>query len=347
MMEINNNIEAIIFKTFSDEASTEEIEKVDLWIKENDEHKRVFMHLKNIWDVANTPFDPDDIDTEKAFQNIVSQIDSQQDSYNSLKRKSFSYYWQQVAAIIVIPLLLLSTYFYFTRSEKKEYATVYQEVFAPYGTRSVINLPDSSKVWLNAGSSIKYPLHFDGEERHIALNGEAYFEVKSDKKNPFIVHTKQIEIRATGTAFNVEAYQKDSMTAVTLVKGIVDVKIGNEESLLTPGDKMDYNHVTHGKSINGTDTYKWCSWKDGVLAFRNDPLEYVFKRLGQMYNINFVIRDNSLKQYVYHATFEGESLDEILHLLEVSAPIRYTKTQDRKDSNNYYHKQTIIVHKLR
>lgn len=345
MMKINDNIEGIIFKTFSGEASTEEIERVDLWVKENDEHKKVFMHLKNIWDVANPPFNPEDIDTEKAYANIISQIDPPLKNNKQDIHKSFLYYWQRVAAIIAIPLLLLSTYFYFTRSEKKTYATVYQEVFAPYGTRSVVNLPDSSKVWLNAGSSIKYPLHFEDGERHVSLNGEAYFEVRSNKKNPFIVHTKKMEVCATGTAFNVEAYLKDSMTAVTLVKGVVDVKIDNKNMVLNPGEKMDCNHITGNESIDITDTYKWCSWKDGVLAFRNDPLEYVFKRLGQMYNINFVIRDNSLKQYIYHATFEGESLDEILHLLEVSAPIRYNKVQDRKDSTNYYHKQTIIVYK--
>ncbi|MBK5722510.1 FecR domain-containing protein [Dysgonomonas sp. Marseille-P4677] len=345
MIEINDNIEAIIFKVFSKEASAEEIEKVHLWVKENDEHKKVFMHLKNIWDVADPPFSPEDIDTEKAYANIITQIDFTQADNKLNTHKSLLYYWQQIAAFIALPLLLLSVYFYFTRTEKKTYATVYQEIFAPYGTRSVVNLPDSSKVWLNAGSSIKYPVHFDGGERHISLNGEAYFEVKSDKENPFIVHTKKMEVRATGTAFNVEAYKKDSMTAITLVEGIVDVKVDNKSALLKPGEKMDYNHAINNYSINITDTYKWCSWKDGILAFRNDPLEYVFKRLGQMYNINFVIKDNSLKQYIYHATFEGESLDEILHLLEVSAPIRYKKLEDRKDSFNYYHKQTIVVYK--
>lgn len=345
MMEINDNIEAVIFKTFSGEASMEEFEKVDLWIKENEEHKKVFMHLKNIWDVANPPFALEDIDAEKAYKNIISHINTSQTNNKQNTHKSFIYYWQRVAAIIVIPLLFLSAYFYFSKNENKTYATSYQEVFAPYGTRSVVNLPDSSKVWLNAGSSIKFPLHFEGGKRQVSLNGEAYFEVQSDKKNPFIVHTQKMEVCATGTAFNVEAYEKDSITAVTLVKGIVDVKVNHKNILLTPGEKIDYNLTTENESINTVETYKWCSWKDGILAFRNDPLEYVFKRLGQMYNINFVIRDNSLKQYVYHATFEGESLDEILHLLEMSAPIRYKKIQDRKDSNNYYHKQTIVVYK--
>lgn len=344
MIEINDNIEAIIFKTFSGEASTEEFERVALWIKENEEHKKIFIYLKNIWDVADPAFPPEDIDTNKAYTNIISQIDITPTNNTKQVNKSFFFYWQRVAAIIIIPLLFLSAYIYLTRTEKKTFATVYQEVFAPYGTRSIVNLPDSSKVWLNAGSSIKYPIQFEGKERHIALNGEAYFEVKSDKTNPFIVHTKKMEVRATGTAFNVEAYQKDSMTAITLVEGVVDVKIDDKKTILNPGEKMDYNHIADCHSVNTTDTYKWCSWKDGILAFRNDPLEYVFKRLGQMYNINFVIRDNSLKQYVYHATFEGESLDEILHLLEVSAPIRYSRTQDRKDSNNYYHKQTITVY---
>lgn len=345
-MKINNNIEAIILKVFSGEASAEEIERVDLWIKEDNAHKEIFLELKNIWDLSNLPFDPEEIDTDKAYKSVTSKLGFNKPIVEEKKGRSFLYYWQRIAAIAIIPLLVLSAYLHLSKDKTlKTEAAVYQEVFAPYGTRSVINLPDSSKVWLNAGSSIKYPIQFNEDTRHVSLNGEAYFEVESNKKRPFIVHTKMLEVKATGTVFNVEAYSNDSVTAVTLVKGIVDIKTGNDKTKLNPGEKMDYNHRNTATNVSETDTYKWCSWKDGILAFRNDPLEYVFKRLGQMYNINFVIKDKSLTQYVYHATFEGESLDEILHLLEVSAPIRYKKIQNRKDSNNFYHKQTIMVYK--
>ena len=342
-MNDSANIEPTIFKVFTGEATQEEAEVIRLWIKESEENEKQFYQLKNIWDVSNPSFDPADINVGQAYANVFSQISAE--SATIVKRKTFLYYWQRIAAIIVLPLLALSAYFFISSGDEKEYAMEYQEVFSPYGTRSFLNLPDSSKVWLNAGSSIKYPIRFADGERRVSLNGEAYFEVKSDEKNPFIVHTSEMDVRATGTAFNVDAYANDDRTAVTLVKGIVNVESRNKNMQLRPNERIDFEHSSEKFNLSKTDTYKWCSWKDGILAFRNDRLEYVFKRLGQMYNIDFVIKDRSVSSYVYHATFEGESLDEILYLLELSAPLRYKKHGDRKDQDNFYHKQIIEIYK--
>lgn len=109
---------------------------------------------------------------------------------------------------------------------------------------------------------------------------------------------------------------------MTLVKGKVAVTLDQKKTIsLSPGEKIDYNLATSLYNVNKTNTYKWCSWKDGILIFRDDPLEYVFKRLGQTYNVEFILKDAELGKYSYKATFEGESLNEILRLLEMSAPI--------------------------
>jgi len=339
MEEADNYIENIILKYFSKKASTEEIEKLDIWINESEEHMEAFVQLKNIWEVSNPPFDPDSINTEKAYQEVVSQIHKQRK-----KRKSFLFYWQRIAAVMILPLLFVSVYFYLNVPIAKQ-NIVYQEIFTPYGSRSYINLPDSSGVWLNAGSSLKYPVKFYDGERRVYLKGEAYFDVEADKKNPFIVETNNMDVVATGTAFNVEAYNSDTVTSVTLVRGQVNLKFNKNDVILKPGEKIAFNSLTSNYEMDNSNAYKWYSWKDGILAFRNDPLEYVFKRLGHTYNINFIIKDKGLKNYVYHATFEDESLDEILELLKISTPIYYKKVGTRKDNNNFYHKQIIEVHK--
>lgn len=342
-MIFSANIEPIIFKVFTGEATQEEAEAIKLWIEECEENKKLFYQLKNIWDVANSPFEPESIDVDQAYANVFSRISEPKIAV--AKQKKFMYYWQRAAAIAVVPLIFLSVYLFMSPKEKKEYTMEYQEVFSPYGTRSFLNLPDSSKVWLNAGSSIKYPIRFAHGERLVTLKGEAYFEVKSDEQNPFVVHTSNLDVRATGTKFNVDAYENDKRTAVTLVTGTVNVRSGNKSMQLKPNERIDYEHSTTKFNLSKTDTYKWCAWKDGILAFRNDKLEYVFKRLGQMYNVDFIIKDPYIETYVYHATFEGESLDEILHLLELSAPLHYKRIGDRKDGDNYYHKQIIEVYK--
>lgn len=343
-MNVNTDIETIILRIFTGRATSEEIEQIGSWMKESDENRKMFYQYKNIWDVVNPPFSPEEIDMQAAYEKVFSQI-SKDRNITVKRRKSFMFYWQRVAAVIAIPLMLISAYLFFSVPQDFQYTTTYQEIFSPYGCRSFINLPDSSKVWLNAGSRLKYPVRFGSEERRVELEGEAFFEVESDKEKPFIVRTKKMDVKATGTAFNVEAYQAGDRTAVTLVEGVVDLKSGNKELHLSPNERIDYDHATSKYKRFDNDLYKWYSWKDGILAFRNDPLEYVFKRIGQTYNIDFRIKDSSLTYYIYHATFEGESLDEILHLLELSAPIRYKRIGNRKDSNNYYQKQVIEVYK--
>ena len=212
------------------------------------------------------------------------------------------------------------------------------------GQRAQTVLPDGSKVWLNASSKIVYHNSLWSSDRQIDLSGEAYFEVESDKEHPFIVKTKQLTVEATGTAFNVNAYAPDHVAAVTLVKGKVAVTLDQKKTIsLSPGEKIDYNLATSLYNVNKTNTYKWCSWKDGILIFRDDPLEYVFKRLGQTYNVEFILKDAELGKYSYKATFEGESLNEILRLLEMSAPIRCKEVSNRNTNNEKFEKQRIEV----
>lgn len=334
----NEYIDILISKYLDGEALQEEVEQLSGWVEESDENFRYFMQIKNIREVSNSAFNPYDIDVEGAYTKVNRQIKSEKINH------SLFYYWQRIAAILIIPLLAYTVY---TNSKSHtEVSIAEQEVVAPYGTRSIVNLPDGSKVWLNAGSSIKFPTVFANSERSVSLSGEAYFEVESNKDNPFIVKTPSLDVKATGTAFNVEAYEKDTVVAVTLEEGVVSVLFGDDKSVkLFSQQKFDFNKQNTAHKINETNTYKWCAWKDGVMVFRDDPLEYVFKRLGQTYNVDFIIKDQQIARYLYRATFEGESLDEILKLLAISAPIRYKKIEDRKNSNGYYEKQHIEVYR--
>ena len=315
MINKDSDIEIIISRYLSKESTAEDIKILDDWISATPENYKSFLAQKNIWEISHPAFNPEEIDV---------------------------HYWQQVAAILLLPLLILSAYLYFKPAS--QIAETYQELFTPYGTWSVVNLPDGSKVWLNAGSSLKYPTQFNDKQRVVSMQGEAYFEVESDKEHPFIVKTKQLTVEATGTAFNVNAYAPDNVAAVTLVKGKVAVTLDQKKTIsLSPGEKIDYNLGTALYNVNKTNTYKWCSWKDGILIFRDDPLEYVFKRLGQTYNVEFILKDAELGKYSYKATFEGESLNEILRLLEMSAPIRCKEVSNRNTNNEKFEKQRIEV----
>jgi ferric-dicitrate binding protein FerR (iron transport regulator) len=178
----------------------------------------------------------------------------------------------------------------------------------------------------------------------VQLNGEAYFEVSSNKKNPFVVQTEQMELTATGTKFNIEAYALNPLTAVTMVGGEVTVNFGNSTSLsVLPQTRVCYNKQTQQHTIEETNPYKWYAWKDGLMIFRNDSLGYVFKRLEQTFNVNIILRDQSISNALYRATFEDESLDDILHLLEMTAPIKFVYKERSKMTDCQYEKQNIEV----
>lgn len=341
-MNAKKSIEEQITAYLAHEASPEEVRELSAWIEASEENRHYYQHLRNIWQVAHPAFPAEEIDVEKARKRVVRQIDSRR---SVLSR--WIGYWQKAAAVLLIPVLLAWGYRIYTdRASQTVAGIAYQEVFAPYGTHSKIDLPDGSTVWLNAGSMLKYPVSFQSAERTVQLSGEAFFEVEADPQHPFIVRTNCLEVRAVGTAFHVEAYRRDSLQAVTMVKGKIDVKVGSAPSFsLHPGERMGYDLRKSRCEVYRTDPYKWYAWKDGLLVFRNDPLEYVFKKIGQTFNVDIALKDTGIAKHLYRATFEDESLDEILRLLKMTAPIRYKQHTREKRAFDQYGKQRIEVYK--
>lgn len=341
-MNTKKSIEERIAAYLAHEASPEERREVVAWIEASEANRQYYQQLRNIWQVAHPAFSPEEIDVHKARKRVLRRIDSRQSA-------AFRWigYWQKTAAVLLIPVLLAWGYMiYKDRGSQPVAQMAYQEVFAPYGTHSKIDLPDGSTVWLNAGSTLKYPVAFQTTGRTVQLSGEAFFEVEADPKHPFIVQTNCLEVRAIGTAFHVEAYRKDSLQAVTMVKGKIDVRLGNAPAFsLKPGERMAYDARKSHCEVYRTDPYKWYAWKDGLLVFRNDPLEYVFKKIGQTFNVDIALKDTAIANHLYRATFEDESLDEILRLLKMTAPIQYKQYAREKKAFNQYGKQRIDVYK--
>ncbi|MBQ8501076.1 MAG: FecR domain-containing protein [Bacteroides sp.] len=330
MVENRTDIEFIISQYLERKASSEEIEVLKAWTAASAENRKHFLIMKSIWEASHPAFVPEKIDVEHAHTRVMKQLTTSQPQQPG--KHTFIYYWQRIAAILVLPLLMLTAYLLLKPTD--EATQSYQKIFTPFGTRSIVSLPDGSRVWLNAGSTLEYPTRFTGKERMVSMTGEGYFEVESNPRHPFIVKANKVAARATGTEFNVDAYNTDSIVAVTLVNGKVDVALEARKYVaLTPGERIAYNQESRRYSVQQTDTYNWCSWKDGVLCFKDAPLEYVFKRLGQTYNIDFILKDAQLGQHLFRATFEGESIDEILQLIRMSTPIRYKELSNRQKSD--------------
>lgn len=314
----------LITKYLGESATVEEIAELEAWIKDSSSNWDYFMKVKNIWHSMDQSIDPSDISTAEALDNVMSQISRKSTIVRLWK------YFQTAAAILIIPLVVGGLYWqkYTTSVVKEEVKISYKEVFTSNGTRLAFNLEDGTKVWLNAGSSLKYPEKFTSNQRNVLLKGEAYFEVKSDESKPFIVHTQSIAVRATGTKFNVRAFLDQNQAEVSLLTGKVAVSkegvVNNTVvSNLSPNQHLNYDITTQQSAIMEGDLYKYIAWRDGKLIFRNDPLSDVLNRIGEFHNIHFQCTDRKLLEYRYHITFQNESLGEILEILKASSPMDF------------------------
>jgi len=225
----------------------------------------------------------------------------------------------------------------------------YNNVVAAFGTFSLLELPDGSKVWLNSGSSLRYPDKFINADRTVYLIGEAYFEVHSDEAKPFMVNTPFFTVKATGTKFNVRAEKNFRAPSVTLVDGKVAIRKPNSDkskgliTFLQPSQHMIYDTLTGHVTIQTEDTYKHFAWKDGKLVFRNDNISEVARRISLQYNVDIEIKGNKIKRYRYRATFENEPLSELLRLLKISSPIDYLEIKPKVLPDGSFTRRKIII----
>ena len=241
----------------------------------------------------------------------------------------------KVAAVLFIPLML-SSLLYFTKQinrNKENKSISYSEVYTPLAAKTKFLLPDSTIVWLNSGSTLKYPTSFTGKTREVSLKGEGYFEVSVNPEVPFIVKTAKINVTALGTSFNVMAYPEDCKVKTTLVAGKVKVdKISIGTSLyLKPSCQVVLNTKTGEMLVSQVDTRFYTSWKDGKLIFRNEPLEIVAHKLERWFNCTIYIKGSGLKNFRYTGCIEMETLRELLELITITTPVKTTYNQETRE----------------
>ncbi len=346
-LEHQDDILALISRNFLSLADSNEKEKLKRWIEYSDENRLFFEQVSNIWDLSEHTINVSKIDIEEALRKV------QRRAFRDSRISVLWHCWQKIAAIIIVPLLLGTNLWLYQKSKRinsKLDDVIYNEVFAAFGTRTSLRLADSTIVWLNSGSSLKYPDKFSGNDRKVFLKGEAYFDVKKTNNVPFVVQTSTLQIKATGTKFNVQEYSSDFISEVALASGKIFVnELDNENNFnliaeLNSNQRFIFNRQTKERQITDEDTYRFIAWKDGKLIFRNDPLDEVVKTLSMMFNVDIEVQGNELRKYKYRATFEDESLEEILKLLKLSSPINYKEIKRVALPDGSFPKKKIILY---
>lgn len=183
--------------------------------------------------------------------------------------------------------------------------TAYNVITTPRGGQYTIILPDSSKVYLDANSSLRFPAAFSGKLRTVMLTGEAYFEVAHNKNRPFHVLTKGQMVEVLGTHFNVNAYDDEKFIKTTLLEGSVRVSTGGKVAMLTPGEQsLIGNEVTTSKNISviqNANTDEAVAWKNGFFQFDNADIKTIMRQFARWYNVDVVFEGS-----VQERLFSGE-----------------------------------------
>jgi len=340
----------IFIKYLQGNCTEKEFERFLLWIREDTQEVSERDLIQHVWD----EFEPEVGTFErKKYTQVLDKIHHQINiSQNSNQNKKASAKYKilsiitRAAAILLIPVLTLL--FYTNLSEKDRPGSNISdlEVLAPGGSRMKIDLGDGTRVWLNHGSKLKYPHYFEGKNRKVFLTGEAYFEVAHNSEVPFIVETNRIEVKATGTAFNVSAYPEDNNVATTLVEGKVllyERNSNQEIKALSPGECLKYDSGKNTFTLETGHPEKNTAWKDGLLVFKNERVEDVAKKLGRWYNVEVEIVDEKVKEFTFTATFTDETLPQVLELMSLATPVIYQLTNRVKQTDGSFSKQKVII----
>ena len=312
----------LLIAYFKGEVSDEEAQQITEWIEAKIEHQRYYQQLCRLFEVSYWIEDIPE-QTEVAFPKKTK----------ALPWKHYVISFMKVAAIFVLGFAL----HFFLNWQKTTHHELQHQIHVPTGQHVEIMLADGSKVWLNSGSTLTFPSKFNGKKRMVELDGEGFFEVKSDKEHPFIVSTSKYQVKAVGTSFNIYDYQDSPQFEAALLNGKVAVTTNAKKSsvvILTPNQRAALcQGVLKVKPIENANNYLW---RKGILYF-NEPLLEVFDKLQEYYDIEFQIRNSSLTRKSPYCTGKFRAKDGLEHI------IRVLKETNHFDYQIDYESKKIII----
>jgi len=329
------------------------------WLKENPGAREELSDIQKVWELSGSAerFDKDQV--EKEWFKLLKQTDVRKKEKRA-KSGIILYWLPRIAAVFMFGAIFSFAVSY--RMFNPKFAdSVFNEISAPPGAKSKITLPDGSRIWLNAGSSIKYSGEYGKKQREVLLTGEAFFNVVSDKKKVFLVQTEDLKIKAYGTSFNVKSYPEEKTVETTLIEGsigVTRVKYGNkkaDEVLLQPNQRVVYYKPSrsdnssesaeetknlHGESkeretqkltymiSKGIDPKPFTAWKDGTLFITSETLQELAVKLERKYDVKIYFENEDLKKLKFTGSLENETIEQVIEAIGIAANINY-EIEDR------------------
>ncbi len=352
-MSKNFNNHELLLKCLQGKADEQEYEYAYKWINSDKSNLAYYQGICNMWISTGIITNNNKHNCNKAWRRIARRTGIQWINIPKINSG-----WKNIAAVFFIAFTLGAFGYLIFYSKNQIFIEREYIVQAPLGSKAFLILPDSTKIWLNAGSTLKYSTHYDITSRSVYLSGEAYFNVESNSELPFRVHAHDIVINALGTEFNVKAYPEEKQVETTLVSGIVSLerKVPGgdiERVILRPNQraysshgatKIDELHVTDveeeiadekiGVTPSGLfgkiavervlNTEVYTSWKDKRLVFDREKMADLAVKLERIYDVRITFKDNELKDYYLSGSLEQETLEQLLYAIRLTIPLDFS-----------------------
>jgi ferric-dicitrate binding protein FerR (iron transport regulator) len=313
-------IDLIIIKYLSKNASSEEQTVLLTWLEEDEGNRIYFRSLRDAYDLGRLDFDMKESQVKSEWNKLLKTIPAAR----PLSRwRSLGYTFIRYAAVFVLGLLCLQ-FIHYLSGRPEEKLLVNTQIETGVGDRSKITLPDGSVVWVNACSSVLYDNQFGEKDRIVFLQGEAYFEVKTDSMKPFLVKADKFTYRVTGTSFNVYAFEEDEEISIALLEGGVNIEYDGKSHKLYPEEMFTYNKTSDEVTLRKTNVNLLSSWRQGEFVFDGMTFDELVRRLERSYNVKFVFENQKIRKETFGGTLRDyDSLETIMKVIQTSIPVKY------------------------
>jgi ferric-dicitrate binding protein FerR (iron transport regulator) len=307
--------ETLITRYLSGEASPQELAELSAWVGSADENLSLFSEYRKSWSLLEAAQIDSNVDVDSEWDALTKRIDLEEETPEREHRITPLRRLMRVAAVLLIFILPAMFYYW-------NYMRTVEEALVAEANIIESTLSDGTMVALNAGSILQYPSHFNGKERNVSLEGEAFFDVTHNEEKAFVITADKLQVRVLGTSFYVNTRSSDNTMEVVLISGEVRLEYMDKQMLLLPGEKAvvleDYGEIV--KKHN--DDPNFIAWKTKKLRFKDTPLSEIIKVLKKVYHKDIVILNPEILNCRITATFDGQSLEAVLNVLQSTIDIK-------------------------
>lgn len=302
------------------EGNASEVEQRNLldWMKV-ERNRRLYCLIKEEWRRGRTKSIVG-VETEKGLLHMQSHILKEEYANQNRLRHIQKIY--RYAIILLVLMLVGGVGGIIMRDVNMIPQTTV--VIAEHGQISKVVLPDSTTVWLNSGSTLSYKNTYAFNNRELNLSGQAYLDVRKDEELPLIVSCEDLKVKVLGTKFDVKGYPEDENVKVKLDEGSVEVlhkELKNFKHRLEPGQVGLYNRHDGEIAIQSVVNNGKCSWKEGIMVFRNESMDEVIKSLERKFGISVMVMDSTIYKSRLNASFKNNSIEQIAEFIEFACKI--------------------------